>query len=82
MPLPLDLIFPPGSLSQVEEDILADHYSNPVVQKHLRLMALEDTKELLGLPYRSMSDSDLAKASATIQGKLSVISTLLGVTKS
>lgn len=72
-------IFPEQTLSKTEQDILFEIYSNPVVKKHLEIMALEDTIELLEMSAISKTDSEIAKAHATVQGKLSVIATLLSI---
>lgn len=76
----LDNIFPPASpLSQTEEDVLAEIYNSPVVLKHLRGMALNDTKELLALSAITSDKERLAQAHAVVQGKLQVIATLLSI---
>ena len=75
-------LFPEQKLSVTEEDILFDIYNHPVVKKHLQIMALEDTKELLSLSALSKTDSEIAKALATVQGKLSVLKTLLSIPSS
>jgi len=40
---------------------------------------MEDTKELLAISAISKTDQEIAKAHATVNGKLSVISTLLSI---
>lgn len=74
--------FPLSLLDQmlpVEDDILITVYRNPVVAKHLRLMALSATEELLSLNPLSKSENELAKAMAVVAGKLSVIEFLLSI---
>lgn len=71
--------FPQQTLSETEEMLLFEIYNNPVVKKHLQIMALEDTIELLRLSGINTSDVVIAKAHATVQGKLAVISTLLSI---
>ena len=66
-------------LSQTEQDILVQLYSNPSVKKHLQIMALNDTIELLSLSAGGRSDRDLAMAHENIRGRLSTINTLLSI---
>lgn len=68
-------------LSKTETDIVIDVFSNPSVKKYLTNMAVEDTKELLALNAISTDNSVLAKAHATVAGKLAVLSTLLSITQ-
>ncbi|EKD22467.1 MAG: hypothetical protein ACD_86C00001G0003 [uncultured bacterium] len=72
-------IFPSPVLSKTEEDLLIEAFSNPLVQKYLRNLAMEDTKELLGLSAIAIPASELINAHAVVQGKLSVIATLLSI---
>lgn len=72
-------LFLTPSLSKTEEDLLFETFKNPVVVKYLRILALEDTKELVSLSAISKTNEDLAKAHATVNGKLSVIQTLLSI---
>jgi hypothetical protein len=74
-----DLLFPSLVLSDTEKDLLLEIYSNPVVTKHLKILALNDTKELLSFTALGKNDSEVAKAVATVQGKLTVLSTLLSI---
>ena len=74
-------LFPAQKLSKTEEDILLEVYRNPVVKKHLQILAMEDTKELLAFSAISKTDSEIGKALATVQGKLSVIQTLLSISE-
>ena len=75
----LDKLFPSSSISPTENDLLIEVYSNPVVKKHLQVMAMEEMKDLAGLFALSKSDSEIAKAHATINGKLAVLHTLLSI---
>lgn len=72
-------LFPSTSLSETEKTILVSLYSNPVFQKHIRMMAMEDTKELLRYSTLSHTDSEVVKALATVQGKLAAYQTLLSI---
>lgn len=74
-------IFQPESLVKTEEDLLADFYRNPIVKKHLRLMAQNDSLELLSLSSSGKSDRDLAMAHEHIRGRLSTITTLLAISE-
>lgn len=70
------------SLSKTEENIILDVFSNSVVKKYLRIMGQNDLSELALLSITERDDSVVAKKHALVQGKLSVISTLLSITKS
>jgi hypothetical protein len=72
----INTLFPLEKLSKTEEDLLLEIYSNPVVKKHLTIMAMEESKELLSLSAISNSDVYVSKALATVQGKLSVLAVL------
>lgn len=72
-------VFPAMAFSKTEEDIITEIFSNPVVKKYLRIMALEDSKELLELSATSNDKDKLFIAHATVHGKLQVISTLLSI---
>ena len=66
-------------LSQTEQDVLVSLYSNPAVKKHLQIMALNDTIELLSLSTVGRPDRDLVLAHENIRGRLSTINTLLSI---
>jgi hypothetical protein len=72
-------ILPLVELSPPEIDIIVETFSNSVVKKYLRSIAIEDTKELLELSALSKPTTEIATAHAIVQGKLSVISTLLSI---
>lgn len=71
--------FPEQTLSDTEKHLLAEIYNNPVVKKHLQIMALKDTLELLYLSGVQTPNDTLVKAHATVQGKLAVLETLLSI---
>ena len=75
----LESLIPTPDLSKTEIDVIAEIYQNPAIAKHLRIMALNDTKELLSLSSLSKSEEEIAKALAKVQGKLEVLSTLLSI---
>lgn len=77
----LETLFPSTDLSATEADLIASIFSAPVVKKYLRLLAIEDTKELLAISAISNPDSEIIKAHATVQGKLSALSTLISISK-
>lgn len=66
-------------LSQAELDILSSIYRNPTVKKHLHIMALNDTMELISLSAVTRSDRELALSHENIRGRLSTINTLLSI---
>ena len=72
-------IFPETPFTDTEEEIVIQCMQTPALQKYLRKIALEDTKELLALSAVSTDPDRIARAHATIQGKLQVIATLLSI---
>lgn len=68
-------------LSKVEQDIIIDVFSNPVVKKYLRVIAQHDITELATLSISNLSDSEVGKKHSLVQGKLSTIVTLLSIKK-
>lgn len=74
-------IFPPTLLTPPEIGIISEVFTNPVVKKYLHSLAVEDTKELLALAAMNKTQTEIATAHAIVQGKLSVISTLLSISK-
>lgn len=72
-------LFKTDPLSKTEEDILAELFKNPATQKYIRILALNDTIELLRLGSINRSDAEIGKALATVQGKLSVYEMLLSI---
>ena len=72
-------LFPEQALSATEIELLAEIYTNPVVKKHLQIMANNDTQELLAFTALGKSDTEVAKALATVQGKLTVLSALMSI---
>ena len=72
-------LFPKQALSATEVELLTEIYTNPVVKKHLQIMANNDTQELLAFTALGKSDTEVAKALATVQGKLTVLSALMSI---
>lgn len=75
----LEDLFPTTPFSITETEIIAEIFSNLVIKKYLQRLALEDTKELLALSAISNPDTEIIKAHANVQGKLSVLSTLASI---
>lgn len=75
----LEDLFPKLTLSTTEEELIITIFANPVVKKYLRILASEDTKELLAFSAISNPDTEIIKAHANVQGKLSVLSTLVSI---
>lgn len=74
----LDLILPIPDLSETEQELLREIYrANPVVSKHLKIIALNDAKELLALSGSGLPADEIALAHEHVRGKLATISTLL-----
>lgn len=75
----LDSIFPVKNVSDTEEALVLEAFSNPIIKQFLTRLAIEDTKELLRLSAINTDKEKLAQAHAVVQGKLQVISTLLEI---
>lgn len=73
-------IIPTEVLLPHEIILLKEKLSDPLVQKYLRILGLEDSKDLLSLDILDMSDKDIANRHHFVSGKLAVISTLLSIT--
>lgn len=72
-------LFRTEPISKTEEDIIAEVFRNSAVKKYIRILALNDTIELLRLGSINRSDAEIGKALATVQGKLSVYEMLLSI---
>ena len=66
-------------LTTAEQEHIAIKLSDPIIRKYLKLLAIEDTKELLGFPVFDKSAEEVVRVHATVQGKLLVLSTLLSI---
>ncbi len=77
----IEYIFPSSSLSDSEQNHLAGIMRDPVLLKYLKLLATEDSKELLGLGVLDMPDIMIARRHSFLSGKLAVISTLLSISQ-
>lgn len=75
-------VLPTPDLTDTEMDIIIEVFNNPVVHKYLKILALNDTKELLELSAIHSQDSEISKALAMIQGKLQLSETLLSLKRS
>jgi len=75
----LDDAIPNLALSETEEELVREIFTNPLLRKFLRIMALNDAKELLSLSVIGNDKDTLAQAHAVVQGKLQVVSTLLSI---
>lgn len=72
-------IIQPPSLTEADEILLSEIYKNPTLQKHLIILAMNDSLDLLSLSSRGLSNDELAKSHEYIKGKLSFAATLLGL---
>lgn len=73
-------LFPETSLTKTEEDILVEVYSNPVVQKHLRMMAYNIGADLVtAVPDPNESAESWIRKEVFLKGQLDNINTLLGI---
>jgi hypothetical protein len=75
-------LFPSEELSQTEIDLIAEIFAKPEVKKYLRILARNDSMELLALNNITFDDEKLAKTHAMLHGKLQVLSTLSSLEKS
>jgi len=67
------------ALTNAEQEHVAIKLSDPILQKYFKLLAIEDTKELLGFPVLNKSTEEVVRVHATVQGKLLVLATLLSI---
>ena len=72
-------LFGVPTLSVTEQNIIATAFSDPCMKKYLRIMMQNDIIELATLSLTEKDDSTIAKKHAMVQGKLSVLQTLLSI---
>lgn len=72
-------VFDIPDLTKTEVDIIVDIFSNPTIVKYLKIIAKNDLLELATLSITERADSEVAKKHALVQGKLSTIAGLLGI---
>lgn len=72
-------IFDIPNLTKTETDIIIDVFSHPTIVKYLKIIAKNDLLELATLSITERDDSEVAKKHALVQGKLSTIVGLLGI---
>ncbi len=77
----IEYAFPSIKLTEQEEKDIISTFSSPVVQKYLKSLTTEDSKELLSLVNLDMSDESLARRHTFLSGKLAVLTTLLSITE-
>ena len=68
------------TLSETEQHIIANVFSDPCIKKYLRIMMQNDIIELATISLSEKDDSTIARKHAMVQGKLSVLQTLLNIT--
>lgn len=64
-----------------EEELILEVFSNETVKKYLRIMAAEESKDLLTSATLTESPEQLQRKHLIVSGKLSVLNTLIGITK-
>lgn len=73
-------IFPETTLSQTEEDILQQIYSNPTVKKHLQMMAYNIGAELVSaVPDPSEAPEMWIRKELFLKGQLAILNTLFSI---
>ena len=70
------------TLSQTEQDLIALTLSDPLLKKYFRIMMQNDIIELATISISEKDDSTIARKHAIVQGKLSVLQTLLSINNS
>ena len=75
----LNNLIPTETLSRTEEDIVIDILSNPIIKKYFRILGSTDLKELASLSITERPNEEVAKKHSLIQGKLSVLATLINI---
>ena len=76
-----EVFFQEATLSPVEQDVIMDCFSSSIVQKYLKILGRNDLTELALLSTQNLSDSEVSKKHALVQGKLSTLVTLLSISK-
>lgn len=67
------------TLSETEQYYIATTFANPCMKKYLRIMMQNDIIELATISLSEKDDSTIARKHAMVQGKLSVLQTLLNI---
>lgn len=75
----IESLFPSVTLTKPEEVELMNHLTSPVVQKYLKSLAVEDSKELLTLGVLDMPAQAIANRHLLVSGRLEVLTTLLSI---
>jgi hypothetical protein len=75
----LDTFLPSVTLTDAEEIELTKQLNHPLIQKYLRILATEETKDLLSMSILDMSGQDIASRHLLVTGKLEVLTTLLSI---
>lgn len=76
----INLIIPEEKLLPHEIILIMEKMADPLIQKYLRILGKEDSKDLLSLNILDMPDKDIANRHHFISGKLAVLTTLLSIT--
>lgn len=69
------------TMSEAEQALIVEAFSNPTVKKYLRSLAQVDLAELATLSVTERDNSEVAKKHALVSGKLSTLATLLSINK-
>lgn len=77
----LNTILPTQVLSETEINLISEAFKTPAVKKYLNILAMNDTKELLGLSSINRNPEELVAAHYVTSGKLATLSTLMSLTE-
>lgn len=73
-------IFPETILTQTEEDILTELYSNPTVIKHLHMLAYNIGRDLVSAtPKPGETAENWMRKEAHMKGQLAILDTLVSI---
>ncbi len=78
---PIDEVFPVRELSDKEQDLILEVFSNVVVKKYLQILGRNAGIELLTLPVLDETPDSLMHKHTLVSGKLAVITTLLSLSE-
>lgn len=76
-----DFLFNEPALNQDEENLLRQVFSNPVVRKYLRVLAQNEVSDFISANMLEDPEILYARKLMDLQGKLSILSTLISISE-
>ena len=75
----VNLLLPLDSFHESEQLELKEIFSNPLVARYLRHLAVEDNKELIEISVLDMPADFVVRRHTMVQGRMSAYATLLSL---